>query len=138
MAAGLDPILRREMIHVRESKRPGCVAELGNETTAAAVVDVGGCVVAAKAFVSQAQTEGRWYPLGDSMVTGASGVDVRLGDGALVDPRPGDAGDSGLLRSRFGVLGERLALIFFFNVFSGSGMFSMSVQASRRGVAVGE
>jgi hypothetical protein len=129
MAAGSDPILRREMMHVRVSERPCCVAELGNETTAVAVVEVDGGVVAAKTCVSQAQTEGRWYALGALMVTGASAVDVRSGDGALADLRPGgDAGDSGLLRSRFGVLGERL-LIFFFKVFSGSGMFPMSVQA---------
>jgi hypothetical protein len=127
------------MMHVRESERPACVTELnkewGPETTAAAMVDVDDCIVAAKSFVSRSQIERRLYALGDSMSTREEGPMLELDGEALgaleVDPRPcscaGDGEGFGLLRSRFNMLGERLSVKsfhFFFNVL---GMISGSV-----------
>jgi hypothetical protein len=106
------------MMHVQETERPPSATELGGEwrpeTTAAAMVDVAGGIVAEKSFVSQSRIYRRLYALGDSMSTREEGPMLELDGEALgaleVDPRrcscAGDGEGFGLPRSRFNMLGE--------------------------------
>jgi hypothetical protein len=78
-------------------------------------VDVGGCVDAAKSYVSQFEIKPREYALVGSMATEAGCEIAKLANGAIVELSDGELGAPEVI-PRSGA-GETMFLIFFLRFF---------------------